>query len=143
VSTIFHLILENAMKKFSHLLILLSMGIFSQFVTAQVERSQLTSRIENREPTDNLEDFVQGQNNEMKRVYFFTHITGLVGKQVIHRWIYEGEEKATVNLNIGGDNWRTYSSKRVPNYWQGKWQVQVWQADLMLISHDFEVSYSE
>jgi hypothetical protein len=131
------------MKKFSHLLILLSMGIFSQFVTAQVERSQLTSRIENREPTDNLDDFVQGQNNEMKRVYFFTHITGLVGQQVIHRWIYKGEEKATVTLNIGGDNWRTYSSKRVPNYWQGKWQVQVWQADLMLISHDFEVSYLE
>jgi hypothetical protein len=82
------------MKNFSHLLILLSMGIFSQFVTAQVERSQLTSRIENKEPTDNLEDFVQGQNNEMKRVYFFTHITGLVGQQVIHRWIYKGEEKA-------------------------------------------------
>jgi len=131
------------MKKFSHLLIFLSMGIFSQFVTAQVERSQLTSSIENREPTDNLEGLVQGQNDEIKRVYFFTQITGLAKQQIIHRWLYEGEEKAAVTLNLGSDNWRTYSSKRVPNYWQGKWQVQVWQGDIMLISHNFEVSYPE
>ena len=131
------------MKKFIHLLIIISLGVFSQFVTAQVERSQLTSSIESREPTDNLQGLVQGQNDEIKRVYFFTQITGLTNQQVIHRWLYEGEEKAAVTLNIGGDNWRTYSSKSVPSYWQGKWQVQVWQGDLMLISHHFEVSYSE
>ena len=131
------------MKKFSHLLIILSMCMFSQFVTAQVERSQLTSSIENREPTDNLEGVVQGRNGEMKRIYFFTQITGLTDQQIIHRWLYKGEEKAAVTLNIGGDSWRTYSSKSVPSYWQGKWQVQVWKGDLMLISHHFEVSYSE
>ncbi|MFQ3190700.1 MAG: hypothetical protein ACI936_001834 [Paraglaciecola sp.] len=131
------------MKKFTHLLIILSLGVFSQLVTAQVERSQLTSSIENREPTDNLEGLVQGQNDEMKRVYFFTQIAGLANQQIIHRWLYKGEEKAAVTLNIGGDSWRTYSSKSVPNYWQGKWQVQVWQGDLMLISHNFEMIYPE
>jgi hypothetical protein len=131
------------MTKLTLWLIILSLGVFSQFVTAQVERSQLTSSIENREPTDDLEGLVQGQNDEMKRVYFFTQVIGLANQQIIHRWLYEGEEKAVVALNIGGDNWRTYSSKSVPSYWQGKWQVQVWQGDLMLISHHFEVSYSE
>ena len=129
------------MNKFSHLLIILSMGVFSQFVTAQVERSQLTSSVENREPTDNLEGLVQGQSDEMKRIYFFTQIIGLANQKIIHRWLYEGEEKAAVTLNIGGDNWRTYSGKRVPSYWQGKWQVQLWKGDLMLISHHFEVTY--
>ncbi|WP_293746634.1 DUF2914 domain-containing protein [uncultured Paraglaciecola sp.] len=131
------------MKKLSHLLIILSLSVYNQFVFAQVERSQLTSSIENREPTDNLEGLVQGQNGEVKRVYFFTQIVGLANQQVTHRWLYQGEEKAAVTLNIGGDNWRTYSSKSVPNYWQGKWQVQVWHGDLMLISHHFEVSYSQ
>ncbi len=129
------------MKKLTQLLIILSLGVFSQFLSAQVERSQLTSSIENREPTDDLEGSVQGQNGEMKRVYFFTQITGLANQQIIHRWLYEGEEKAAVTLNIGGDSWRTYSSKSVPSYWQGKWQVQVWQGDLMLISHHFEVDW--
>ncbi|GAC21734.1 hypothetical protein GARC_4797 [Paraglaciecola arctica BSs20135] len=131
------------MTKLTLLLIILSLGVFSQFVTAQVTRSQLTSSIESREPTDNLEGLVQGQYDEMKRVYFFTQVAGLTNQQIIHRWLYEGDEKAVVALNIGGDNWRTYSSKSVPSYWQGKWQVQVWQGDLMLISHHFEVSYSE
>jgi hypothetical protein len=130
-------------KKFSHLLIILSLGMFSQFTAAQVERSQLTSSIENREPTDNLEGAVQGQFDAMKRVYFFTQVTGLVNQQIIHRWLYQGEEKAAVTLNIGGDSWRTYSSKSLPSYWQGKWQVQVWQGDLMLITHHFEVSYPD
>jgi hypothetical protein len=130
-------------KRLTHLLIILSLGLLSQFTMAQVERSQLTSGIENREPTDNLEGLVLGQNNEIKRVYFFTQFAGLANQQIIHRWLYQGEEKAAVTLNIGGDSWRTYSSKRVPSYWQGKWQVQVWQDDLMLISHHFEVSYPE
>ena len=129
------------MKKFTYLLIIILLGVFSQLVTAQVERSQLTSSIKNREPTDNLEGLVQGQNDEIKRIYFFTQITGLADQKILHRWLYEGEEKATVTLNIGGDSWRTYSSKSIPSYWQGKWQVQVWKGDLMLISHHFEVSY--
>ncbi|MEP3926291.1 MAG: hypothetical protein ABJM37_11400, partial [Gilvibacter sp.] len=95
------------MKKFSQLLMILSLGIFSQFTMAQVERSQLTSSIENREPTDDLEGFVEGQVDQMKRVYFFTQVSGLANNQIIHRWLYQGEEKATVTLNIGGDNWRT------------------------------------
>ncbi|MBU3005006.1 DUF2914 domain-containing protein [Paraglaciecola arctica] len=131
------------MKKFSLLLMILSLGIFSQYTMAQVERSQLTSSIENREPTDDLEGVVQGHVDEMKRVYFFTQVSGLANKQIIHRWLYQGEEKAAVVLNIGSDNWRTYSSKRLPRDWQGKWQVQVWQGDLMLITHHFEVDYSK
>jgi hypothetical protein len=44
--------------------------MFSQFVIGHVECSQLTSSIKNREPTDNLEGLVQGQNDKMQRVYF-------------------------------------------------------------------------
>ena len=117
--------------------------MISQFSSAQVERSQLTSSIEDREPTDNLGYFVQGQNNKMKRIYFFTQITGLGDKQIVHRWLHAGEEKAQVTLNIGGDRWRTYSSKRIPRSWQGKWQVQVWHSDVMLMSHHFIVSYPD
>ena len=124
-------------------MIILLLSMISQFSSAQVERSQLTSSIEDREPTDNLGYFVQGQNNKMKRIYFFTQITGLGDKQIVHRWLHAGEEKAQVTLNIGGDRWRTYSSKRIPRSWQGKWQVQVWHSDVMLMNHHFIVSYPD
>ena len=131
------------MKKCTQLLILIFFTLFTQLASAQVERSQLTSSIENREPTDNLEGAVQVQTGEVKKIYFFTQVTGLTNQQIIHRWVFEGEEKAAISLNIGGNSWRTYSSKRIPDNWFGKWQVQVWQADLMLISHHFEVTTAE
>ena len=131
------------MNKIGSILLIIILSVCSQVVSAQVERSQLTSSIENREPTDDLEGVVQGQFNQIKRVYFFTQVSGLANQQIIHRWLFEGEEKAAVTLNIGGDSWRTYSSKSLPSYWEGKWQVQVWHGDLMLISHHFEVTYTE
>ena len=131
------------MNKLWSILLIIILSVCSQIVSAQVERSQLTSSIENREPTDDLEGVVQGQFNQIKRVYFFTQVSGLANQQIIHRWLFEGEEKAAVTLNIGGDSWRTYSSKSLPSYWEGKWQVQVWHGDLMLISHHFEVTYTE
>ena len=131
------------MNKIGSILLIIILSVCSQVVSAQVERSQLTSSIENREPTDDLEGVVQGQFNQIKRVYFFTQVSGLANQQIIHRWLFEGEEKAAVTLNIGGDSWRTYSSKSLPSYWEGKWQVQVWHGDLMLISHHFEVPYTE
>ena len=135
--------LEITINKSIHLLLTLMLSVFSSSAMSQVERSQLTSSINNREPLDNLEGVVQGQNGQLKQVYFFTETSGLGDQQIIHRWLYEGVEKASVTLNIGSDSWRTYSSKRVPSYWQGKWQVQVWHGDLMLISHHFEVSYTD
>jgi hypothetical protein len=131
------------MKKITFLFFVLTASLLSNFTLAQVERSQLTTSIENREPVDNLGNTVSGQNDQIARVYFFTQIANLAGQQIIHRWIYQGDEKAAVTLNIGADSWRTYSSKQIPSYWQGDWQVQVWNGDLQLTSHDFVVSFSE
>lgn len=122
------------------ILIALSFSLFSQLVAAHVTRSQLTSNITNKEPTDNLEGLVQGEVGQIKRVYFFNQIAEMSGQKVTHRWLYEGIEKAAVTLSINSDNWRTYSSKNLTNNSQGKWQVQVWKDDLMLISHHFEVT---
>jgi uncharacterized membrane protein len=129
------------MKITTTLLLMLCAMLFTLKVWAQVERSQLTSNVAHSEPVDNLQNTVVGQRDEIKKVYFFTHIVGLNGQQVVHRWLYQGQEKAAVSLTIGSDSWRTYSSKNIPDYWQGQWQVQVWQNDLMVLSHDFELSY--
>lgn len=131
------------MKKLVPLFCILISSVFSNFALAQVERSQLTSGIENREPVDDLGNVVVGQPGSMAKVYFFTQIVGMADKQITHRWIYHKDEKATVTFNVGSDSWRTYSSKNIPDYWQGEWQVQVWQGDLQLTSHNFVVSFAQ
>lgn len=121
-------------------LILMVMLVVPCSVMAQVERSVLTSGIEQREPMDDLGKTVTLPDGDYSSVYFFTHIRNLANAQIVHRWIYNGREMAAVTLNIGSDNWRTYSSKRIRSHWRGEWQVQVWHQDLMLMVYDFQVN---
>jgi hypothetical protein len=118
--------------------------LLSSFLSvAQVQRSQLTSNINEREPVDALTETIKLAPGEVRKVFFFTHISDLANQQITHRWLYQGDEKAAVNLNIGSDSWRTYSSKMIPSYWAGEWQVQVWYGDLQLITHNFMVTVDE
>ena len=126
------------MRTFNRFFFCVLFTAFSALSLAQVERSVLTSSIENREPIDDLGNRVVPDGSDVQTVFFFTHLMDMQDTQVVHRWIYQGEEKATVTLNIGSNNWRTYSSKKLLPHWQGTWQVQVWRDDLMLTDHEFE-----
>ena len=119
--------------------VVLSALMFSSESWANVVRSQLAQTIEQREPIGDYATNITLKAGELKKVFFFTQITDLANQQVTHRWFYEGQEKAAVTLNIGSENWRTYSSKMIPSYWSGAWQVQVWHADQQLLSYDFTV----
>jgi hypothetical protein len=128
------------MKKTLIVSMMLNVCLFSTGSLADVVRSQLAQSIEQREPVEDYASQVTVKAGELKKVFFFTQITDMANKQITHRWFYEGQEKASVTLNIGSDNWRTYSSKMIPSYWLGDWQIQVWQGDQQLLSYDFKVA---
>tara|TARA_R110002167_G_scaffold131299_5_gene315016 strand:- start:2364 stop:2759 length:396 start_codon:yes stop_codon:yes gene_type:complete len=128
------------MKKIIVLGLLLNILLFSSNSMAKVVRHQLAQSIEQREPIGDYAANVKVKAGELKKVFFFTQITDLANTQITHRWFYQGQEKAVVTLNIGSDNWRTYSSKMIPSYWSGTWQVQVWQEDKLLLSSEFTVT---
>ena len=118
----------------------MTIGLLSFSSFAHVERSQLSSGIEQKEPVDDLGQYVTTQQGTVRKLYFFSHIKDMANREIIHRWLYKGEEKAAIVLNIGSDDWRTYSSKNIPWQWQGEWQVQVWHEDLQLISYTFSLN---
>ena len=119
-------------------LIAIIMLTMSFAAASEVERHVLTSAVENREPVDDLGDSVTISDDTLT-LYYFTHITNMANQQVIHRWFYNGEEMASVSLNIGSNSWRTYSSKSILPNWKGQWTVQVWREDLQLTEHSFEI----
>lgn len=86
-----------------------------------VYRSTFTTAIENKEPVSELDVI----SNDTDKVYFFTELRGLEGHTVTHRWEYSGETMAEVSFNIGGDRWRTWSSKNMLPGWSGVWEVSV------------------
>ena len=86
-----------------------------------VARAVFTLGINDREPID----AVSTVGNDANRIYYFTELKGMAGQTVTHRWEYNGKVMAEVQFNVGGDRWRTYSSKNLDPMWLGEWKVSV------------------
>jgi hypothetical protein len=67
---------------------------------------------------------------EIPRVYCFTHLIGAdPGTQLVHNWYYQGNLKASVNLDVGSSDYRTWSYKTMSPQWAGEWMVEVLSAN--------------
>jgi hypothetical protein len=78
------------------------------------------SEVVERELRGEAETFPEGS-----RVYFLTRVTGArPGARLLHVWYQAGEEKATVELTLGGEVWRTWSYKTMHPGSKGAWRVE-------------------
>lgn len=91
----------------------------------KLARAQLTSDVQNREPVDALSGTVSLENSPSQQVFFFTELRDFKDRQVFHRWEHDGEVVADVELKIGSQTWRTYSSKNLASNDTGHWRVSV------------------
>lgn len=87
--------------------------------------AQFTTRIENREPVDQI-SFVK---NDVRKIFFFSDLRNLEGETVSHRWSYGGRVIATVPFEVGGPRWRVWSSKEMKTDWTGDWTVEILRSD--------------
>ena len=100
-----------------------------------VARGMFTTAIVDREPQDDLASLSNDQHN----VLFFSELTNMAGQTVTHRWEYNGQVMAEVSFDVGGDRWRTHSSKNLQPIWLGEWTVSVLDGDMKVIStHKFK-----
>jgi Protein of unknown function (DUF2914) len=67
---------------------------------------------------------------EVPKVYCFTRVVGAApGTQLTQNWYYKGTLKASVKLNVGSSNYRTWSSKTMMPEWAGQWMVEILAPD--------------
>ena len=93
----------------------------SGFSRGSVVRSAFTRTVEEREPTEDL----QNLTNENGQVKFFTELRDMSGQTATHRWEYEGKVVAEVAFDVKGPRWRVWSSKSLMPQWTGDWKVSV------------------
>lgn len=86
-----------------------------------VARAQFTSEVRDREPADLLTSLP----NTDTRIYFFTELKGLAGQTVMHRWEHNGKVMAEVPIEVGGERWRTFTSKTLDPSLTGEWKASV------------------
>jgi hypothetical protein len=86
-----------------------------------VARATFATAIDQLEPVDSITSLEADRG----RVYYFNEFVGISGRQVTHRWEYQGEVMAEVSITIGGPRWRAYSSKSLDASRLGEWTVTV------------------
>jgi hypothetical protein len=86
-----------------------------------VARAQFTREVREREPADQ----VTALPNTDTRIYFFTELKGMAGQTVTHRWEHNGKIMAEIPVEVGGERWRTYTSKTLDPSLTGEWKASV------------------
>ncbi|MGY5451270.1 DUF2914 domain-containing protein [Agarivorans sp. MS3-6] len=108
-----------------------------RWIDQQLPRAQLTSGISRREPLDTLTRITLSEQNV---AYLFLELRGMQGQQVQVHW-YQGQQlRASVDLAIGGQRWRTNSSKQFDMSSRGNWRVSVVnQQQKLIFEQEFTV----
>lgn len=77
--------------------------------------------------------------NSVDKIYCFTRINGATDTtSVTHVWYYNDKEMASVKLPVKSPFWRTWSSKRMIDSWDGTWRVDVISPeDKVMASREF------
>lgn len=98
----------------------------------------LTSNVVDRVPVENV------CNTSASQVSFWTHVRGLSGRSIEHRWVHGDAEQDEAPLfmsktfSVGSDSWRTWSTKELPADHPGVWTVYlVGPDDEILAKHRF------
>lgn len=89
--------------------------------TPTVKIAQFTTIIRKRYPADNI----MVLENPHQAVSFFSELYGMAGKQVLHRWRYEGDVKFEARFDVMSDKWRAWSTHILPAELAGSWIVEV------------------
>lgn len=96
----------------------------------EISRTVFSTSLNDREPANDLTRVDVGEQT----VYFFTEILNANASSVTHLWTYNDIEIARVQLKIGSDQWRTWSSKQVWHLTPGEVRVQVLDADNLILA---------
>nr|WP_239031336.1 DUF2914 domain-containing protein [Pseudoalteromonas sp. MMG024] len=107
--------------------------------TQSVTRALLSRDIKAREPVDIIGERI-ARASFTKKLYFFTEVNGLKGKVVRHKWYFQDQLQADVELSIFAERYRTYSSKNIAALQLGEWRVELIADGKTLASKQFKVT---
>jgi hypothetical protein len=104
----------------------------------EVSVAAICKDVVDHEPVDSGNSFTAS----VGKLYCFTKITGAQSPtHITHVWLFDGTERARVELPVNAVSWRTFSSKIIQQHELGAWRVDILDAEgNVLKSLDFEVT---
>jgi len=112
----------NKMLISSILAVVLCLPSLAQARQLSVQDSSIGTYVAERTPYGTGTHFP----SSVGELFAFTRIVGAdYDTRVTHKWYYGDQLMAEVQLRVGVDSWRTWSSKKVRSDWVGEWRVEV------------------
>jgi hypothetical protein len=88
-----------------------------------VQRFIIAPRVINNEPIGTIEEIKFDKN--IAAIFAFTEVTDLKDTALYYDWSLNGEAVTRVRVDVGGQRWRTYSSKIIQPHMRGEWTVEM------------------
>lgn len=86
---------------------------------------QLTSDLENKDPTDRLGAEIVLGDRDIIRVYAYSELNNLKGEHVFHVWYRDDERVARIPVGVYLDSMRASSSKYINRNMVGDWRMEI------------------
>ncbi len=105
-----------------------------------VKRFLLPRSVSNKEPLGELNE-ISFNTNGIAVVWTYSEVVDKRGSRLNYVWLHEGSQVATVKVDIGGNRWRSSSSKVINQSMSGSWRVELNDGEgRLLASADFLLS---
>ncbi len=87
-----------------------------------IDEAVICTDVVDREPVGTGDIF----SSQIKKVMCFTRVVGAKNEtEILHNWYFQEDLVASVNLRVGSENWRTFSSKSIVPEYAGEWKVEI------------------
>ena len=88
-----------------------------------VKRFIISSSVKTNEPVGTINDIVF--DNNIATVYAFSEVSNLTNTTLYYIWSLDDNNVAKVKVDVGGNRWRSYSSKFIQENMHGEWKVEL------------------
>jgi hypothetical protein len=108
-----------------------------EILEPSVKRFLLAGSVSNREPEVELNE-IRFTADGSAAVWVYSELIDKKGSRFKYVWLHGGNQIATVPVNVGGNRWRSYSSKLINQSMSGAWRVELQDGDgRLMASADF------
>jgi hypothetical protein len=95
-----------------------------EILMPSVKRFLLAKSVSNREPKGELNE-ISFTADGSAAVWVYSELIDRKGSRLKYVWLHGGKRIVTVPVNVGGNRWRSYSSKVINQSMRGAWRVEL------------------
>jgi len=112
----------------------------THILSGHVRRFVITNGVRSNEPLGSISEITQDPAVAgLLKVYAYADVKNLRGQTLRYRWLQDNAIAADIEIEVGSDHWRSYTSKYLNAQMRGPWRVELRTSDdQLLASTDFE-----